>query len=301
MAPLVGKRVRLVDVGSKPELNGREGVALSFNEASCRYNVRLDHTDAVLSLKPACLVALPSGGADDGAAGARGGARARGLPPALEELLRRLGGGLPTLPMGLTPARLGLGVLAACVVLPRVLSARLALGALAAALAVRAYGVGGVRARARYWVGKVASAVSRVTGTPVSELQAAILVAVAMLMAWRYVLSGVLAGAPPAALAAGARAQQGFEAYTKGYNDGRFNRSFAPIADVAEGGSGAAAGGGGGWGLSSLLKLAMAGGMIHQMGAPAGAPWSASNLMASARHMSPMNAIFFVQMLSSLF
>jgi len=41
--------------------------------------------------------------------------------------------------------------------------------------------------------------------------------------------------------------------------------------------------------------------MIYQMGAPGGARFSLANVIANAKNMNPMNAIFLLNMLSELF
>ena len=57
-APLVGKRVKLDGLVSKPELNGTEGVALRFDKAKGRYQVQLDATGESMLFKPAALSAV---------------------------------------------------------------------------------------------------------------------------------------------------------------------------------------------------------------------------------------------------
>ena len=42
MAPLVGRRVIVDGLSSKPELNGSRGIAVGFDEDKGRYTVRLD-------------------------------------------------------------------------------------------------------------------------------------------------------------------------------------------------------------------------------------------------------------------
>jgi hypothetical protein len=52
---LVGCRVELVDIAAKPELNGRQGVAVNFDAAKGRYIVRLDGSlasDSMPALRP---------------------------------------------------------------------------------------------------------------------------------------------------------------------------------------------------------------------------------------------------------
>lgn len=299
-APLLGRRVVIQGLSSKPELNNTQGVAESFDEVKCRYNVRLDATGTFLALKPTCLVAAPGQGRDE-THSARGGG---GMPPIFEELLRRFGGanGLPSLPGGLSPKQLGLGLLAAYFVLPRLLpralASRLPLLALVGGggYAVRTYGLSGVRTRAHTVVRTAAAAVSQAIGSPVSELQACALLGVGLFMAWRYLFAS--SSDVSADGNAGGASDEPFGAYRKGYDDGRLGRGYAPIADAGAAGSSAR---GAGWGLGSLFKLAMVGGLVYRMGAPGGAPWSAATLMESARGMNPMNALFLFSTLSSLF
>lgn len=299
-APLVGKRVVIEGLSSKPELNGSRGVAVSFDDQKSRYMVQLD-SGAVLSLKPACLTAEPGQHQDAGPGGGFGRGGMPGMPPGMEDIFRRFGaGGMPALPAGLKPAHLGLALMAAYMFLPRVLSSlglsggRLVLVALGAVVVYFVRVDGGVhrlRARVRSSLGTAAAAATRATGSPVSEAQAAFAIgAIFLFVLWRYGFSSSTA-------AEGSGGGGAYAAYTKGYNDGRGGLSFEPIEDVAS----TASAGGSSWGIGSLLKLAMAGGLIYQMGAPAGQPWSVDKLMANMRNMNPMNMIFLMNMLSSFF
>ena len=54
-APLVGRRVMLQGLTAKPELNGRGGVAFSFDANRGRYQVRVHGSGATLSVKPSNL------------------------------------------------------------------------------------------------------------------------------------------------------------------------------------------------------------------------------------------------------
>ena len=51
----VGASVRICGLISRPELNGRHGTVLLFNDAKGRYVVKLDDGKTELSLKPECL------------------------------------------------------------------------------------------------------------------------------------------------------------------------------------------------------------------------------------------------------
>ena len=63
---LVGQRVVIDGLVAKPEHNGTQGAALSFDPISGRYNVQLDSTGTILALKPQNL--QPTGASDDGEA-----------------------------------------------------------------------------------------------------------------------------------------------------------------------------------------------------------------------------------------
>ena len=63
---LVGQRVVIDGLVAKPEHNGTQGAALSFDPVSGRYNVQLDSTGTILALKPQNL--QPAAASDDGEA-----------------------------------------------------------------------------------------------------------------------------------------------------------------------------------------------------------------------------------------
>ena len=63
---LVGQRVVIDGLVAKPEHNGTQGAALSFDPISGRYNVQLDSTGTILALKPQNL--QPTAASDDGEA-----------------------------------------------------------------------------------------------------------------------------------------------------------------------------------------------------------------------------------------
>ena len=60
-APLVGRKVSISGLASRPELNGAKGVAIAFDDAKGRYTVRLDSGENC-SLKPTNVAAADSGG-----------------------------------------------------------------------------------------------------------------------------------------------------------------------------------------------------------------------------------------------
>jgi hypothetical protein len=54
-APLLGRRVVISGLVAKPELNGRTGMAVSFDDDKGRYAVELDDTSSSLLIKPCNL------------------------------------------------------------------------------------------------------------------------------------------------------------------------------------------------------------------------------------------------------
>ena len=133
----------------------------------------------------------------------------------------------------------------------------------------------GVMAATKSILDKMSGAISRTSGRPISTSQTTLLIVVAFYLIYRYVLTGT-----------GVDAEGGgaYRAYTKGYNDGKHNRPFDAIEDVAP----AVSGGGGGFGIGKLFSVAMAGSMIYQLG---GQPFSLDNVVANARNMNPMNMV----------
>ena len=67
-APYVGKQVKIHGLQAKPELNGRVGLAASYDDATGRYNVQLSD-GSVLALQPKNLEPVTVRG------GVRGGVR----------------------------------------------------------------------------------------------------------------------------------------------------------------------------------------------------------------------------------
>jgi hypothetical protein len=54
--PMVGRRVLIVGLVAKPELNGRTGTALSFDDDKGRYSVELDEPSSSMLIKPCNLL-----------------------------------------------------------------------------------------------------------------------------------------------------------------------------------------------------------------------------------------------------
>ena len=48
--------MKIDGLASRPELNGTEGLAVAFDEAKGRYNVKLDADGGMMALKPTVLV-----------------------------------------------------------------------------------------------------------------------------------------------------------------------------------------------------------------------------------------------------
>ena len=218
-----------------------------------------------------------------------------GLPALLASLFSGAGaGGMPRLPGGITPQQAGMGAIALFFILPRLgigMIPMLLLGGAGAFVyksASDGKGARGVLTAGREVLDKVGGAIGRATGSAVSASQTLALLAAALFLVYRYVLSSDRSGG-----AAGGFADGGYSAYSKGFQDGQNGNPYEPIADPAPSG-----GGGGGWGIGKLFNLAMAGSMVYQMG---GQPWSLPALVANARTMNPMNMMIMFQLLSSIF
>jgi hypothetical protein len=282
-APLVGRRVKISGLTGRPELNGTEGLAVSFDDAKGRYNVKLDADAKIMSLKPASLDA-----ADGGAGGGSGGAggmpgfgggmpgfggmpgMGHGGPQAamLQQLLARLfgggGGGIPGL-AGVPPQALGVGVMLIMFVLPRLLGIGMLQAALIGGLggftllgASGGQGVSGVRTNALRIVRGVGNGISRATGRPLSDGQAALFLAAALYLVWKYLLSsgeGSGGGSGGGGFFGGSDPTPSYAAYRKGYEDGKKGRSYDPVADAPVGNSGGSSSSSR-WGIGSLVRRA---------------------------------------------
>jgi hypothetical protein len=241
VAPLVGKRVVVDGLASKPELNGSKGTATSFDDAKGRYNLKMD-AGGMLALKPANVLPDRSAGGVPGFNGLNGdragggvpgfggmpgmggmGGGAGGIAALLAQLLQRAKGA-GGLPFGLTPQQLGLGGLALCLGV-RALGLGMVHGLLVGGLllgADRAPG-GGERGLER-----AAGALGRLSGRPVTHSQAGVVLAAALLLGVRFFLGG--GGGVGVGGAAGGGSGGGYEAYTKGFNDGQAPLSYSPVA-----------------------------------------------------------------------
>ena len=316
-APLIGRRVKIDGLASKPELNGTEGLAVSFDDGKGRYNCKLDATGGMMALKPANLTAADGGagaggggmpgmggmpgfgggmpGGMGGMPGMGGGGMAAMLAPLLAKLFGA--GGAPQLPGGLSPQQLGIGLMLIVFVLPRMLGIGmmplLLLGGAGGFVYVNAkdgQGPRGMLAAGKRVVHNVGEQIGRATGRPVSDAQALMLLAAGIFLLYR---SGWLSLSSSSATDDGEA--PGYAAYSKGYQDGQAGRRFDPISDP-DTGSGRSSSSS--WGIGSILNLVMVGSMLMQM---AGSPPSVQNLMANAKHMNPMQMIILVQVLSGLF
>ena len=86
MTILVGKRVTVQGLNSKPELNGKSGTALSFDDGKGRYTVQLDN-GSTMALKPANLVAQQQQSSSGG-----------GMPGGMPDFSSMFGGGAGGMP-----------------------------------------------------------------------------------------------------------------------------------------------------------------------------------------------------------
>jgi len=97
-APASGPRVTLHGLAARPELNGKRGTLVAFEESKGRWQVKMDADGTVLLLKPECLSPPPDG------QGALQSAAPDGLLRWFEEYVRRLESGAYTA-MPLQPER----------------------------------------------------------------------------------------------------------------------------------------------------------------------------------------------------
>ena len=332
-APLVGRQVTISGLNSRPELNGKQGLAIAFHDDKGRYNVRLQSNETIL-LKPSNLTAADSGGGGSGGGGmpgfggggmpgfggggmpgfggagmpgmGAGGAQAAALQALLAQLKQKL-----NLPPGVTPGHLGIALVAVLFVMPRVLGIgmlqSMLLGGAGAFIFVSAQssegGVSGVLSAGRRAVGQVGAALTRATGRPVTEKQAMVFVFGMLFLLWKFVLGSSSPSSGGGFFGFGGdehdQQKQGYAAYSKGYRDGQKGKPYDPIADFAAPTSDK--GGGGGFGIGKLFSLAMVGSMVYQMGCPGGQPFSMANVVANARNANPMQLVMMLSMASSLF
>ena len=310
MAPLVNQRVVIDGLSSKPELNGTKGVAVSFDDAKGRYNVRMEGSGQFMALKPINLLADRSGGGGipgmgdsmpgmGGGMPGMGGMGGGGLAALLAQLMQQFnsgGGGIrPQLPFGLTPQQAGMGAMALMFAL------RYAGLGMMQALMLGGAGLGAAKVaqsgQGAELLGRAGTALGRVTGRPVTNLQAGVVLAALAFFGLRSL--GVFGGASLGGVGGdGGAASSGYAAYTKGYQDAKANNPFDPISDAGSGGYGDGGGGGSGFGIGKMINLAMAGSMLYRLG---GQPWSPANFAANLKQQNPLNLIMMFSMLSSLF
>ncbi|KAL1529539.1 hypothetical protein AB1Y20_000484 [Prymnesium parvum] len=306
--PLTGRRVVVEGIVNKVELNGKQGVALSFDDSKGRYNVRLDSGE-ISALKPANLRAVPESDSSSGFSGAGGmpgmggmsGMAGMGGMGSLFSLLSRMlqqggAGGM----RGLTPQQLGMGALAVFMLLRmsgiNLLSLPGMILAGAGAFVYQQHRSGGgtrsMLTSARSAAKSFGTFLSGVTGFPVSETQAFVIIASLIFLCYRYLLSD--GGVPSSA------ASERYEAYTKGFQDGSSGAKFDPIRDIPDDGKYASANSEG-FGLSKMMSIVMVGSMIYQLGGGGSATsWSFQNVLANARNMNPLNLMIVLNMLSGL-
>ena len=192
---LVGRKVVIEGLASRPELNGTKGIALSFDDAKGRYNVKLA-SGAFMALKPASVVAdpeaplpgtggMPGMGGMGGMPGMGGMGGMPGMMGGLLALLAKLMGGMGTaggLPGGVSPkGAIMMGAMLVFYVLPR-LGLGVPQAVILGGLGLFVYrngsdgkGVAGVIAGCHLALGNVGAFASRATGRPVSSTQAGVL------------------------------------------------------------------------------------------------------------------------------
>lgn len=215
-APLIGRKVKIEGLASRPELNGTSGIAVSFDDGKGRYNVKLESSGDFMALKPANVTAADSGGDSGGGGGGfpggfggggmpggfggmpgmgggGGGAQAAMLQMMLQQLKERL-----NLPPGVTPQHLGIGLVISIFVTPRVLGIgtmqSLLLGGAGGFVYVSAQssekgGLAGIRETGQKVVSQIGQLVSRASGQPVSDRQAGVFLIGILFLLWKFVLA----------------------------------------------------------------------------------------------------------------
>ena len=173
-APLVGRRVRITNLESKPELNGQHGLAVAFDDSKGRYNVKLESDGAFVSLKPAALLAADAH-------------RTGGMRGILPLLLARLFAG------GMQPQHLLVGAGLLFFVLPRLLGIgmlpMILLGGLATFVmrsSAGGKGLHGVVESGRDVIDRIGAAVGRATGKQLSTAQTTLLLAGVAYLMYQY-------------------------------------------------------------------------------------------------------------------
>ena len=258
-------------LASRPELNRKVGTAESFNDATGRYNVRVD--GSVIALRPSNIQAI--------AQGAHGG-------PSWSS-----GASMPALPRGIEPKHAALAFAACLVFLFGFSFLNAALLAGLGLLAHKAHqSEGGLRGALGQATGRVAYGVQRATGHAVSPAQAGFILVSVLGLVWFYWLGGnealLGARAPPSPPHSGRRAsEQG--SYSRGAERG--------YADRYDDGYGGGGGGLGGWDMSYMIGVAMLGVFVYQLGGGRDADgWSVGKLWRRVQNLD----FFQLLMLSNL-
>ena len=280
VAPLIGKRVLISGLRGRPELNEKYGRAESFNDATNRYNVRIDVSNETIALKPANLHSAASSSTDASSAAGRGmaGVGLRSVEPktvagviflALTYLL-----GFSMLNAGLLS---GLGYVLF--------------------LQCRQHGViKGGRELAR----RGADAVHRITGMRMTPAQAAfILVSVAGLISYYW-----LWPAPPPPEASNHQFNRHREtAASSSYGSSSRQRSRGAGYDASEYESYSSGGGffGSGWDLSLMISAGMLGSMVWRMGGGPAGGWSLDQFWHKLKNMDMFQMMMLLNLAQSVF
>ncbi|KAL3907459.1 MAG: hypothetical protein SGPRY_010162 [Prymnesium sp.] len=292
-APLVGRRVVLEGIVSKPEWNGQLGLALSFDDAKGRYNVKLDQGE-LTSLKPANLRAAPEAQGMPGFSGMPGMGGIPGMAG-----MPGMGNGLGSVAVILSrlvqqlraasPQHASMAVMG-LIMLLRMLGVNLF--SLPVLLLVKRFGtfIGGrfaLQSMLAY-----SCTMQRMLVLSLKSLhpsQAFVLIAGVAYISFRY-----LYNADGSSIEHMPTAGKQYAAYTKGFNDGKSNNTFDPISDANDTKAGS------GFGIGKIFNLLIVMGLLYQLGGGGSVPWNLNNVIANARNMNPLNLIVIMNMLSGL-
>ena len=286
-APLVGKRVTVQGLASKPQHNGALGTVLSFDDTKSRYQVRLDSGET-LSLKPQNLQGgsgNPEGGTMPNFSNIFGGG---GMPQGMPDI--------PPLPTGLALHIILGSVFASKILLGATTISMLLLGGVQYciwvvgkdAYAAAGGGTAGVKAGCARLVSVVRQNVETTFGVGCSDTQATAALALAVLLLVYYVLPVGTSGAAEAAGLGFDPYQQGYEDALAGlprkYADGAWTHCSSSGAFNANGP--ADSGGGGGFSFSKLMYAGILGQRLYQLGG--GPNWSPQNVVEGLRAQHAM-------------
>jgi len=290
-APLVGRRVKIEGLNSRPELNGASAVAESFNDQSGRYNLRLTTSGELLALRPVNVLAD---------SGNQGEARA---PPG------QAGPAGIQLPAGIELKHVALlsGALLVYVAGFSLLNAALVCG-----LGLLAFNTsrreGGLSAAARTMATRSAALLQRLTGAAMTPAQAAFIVIAVTGLLWYYVLGGqaLLTGNRESSAGGSAYTSQRSGSQRYGSGQGGYGQGGYGQGGYGQGGYGQGYQQHSGyerdtsWDIGYMFSAAMLAMFVYNLGKDPVAGWSAGQLVHRVKNMDMFQLMMFVNLVQSV-